>query len=64
VLAAAAALARRTDPEAGLIAVHLVAPAGARLGWPGPYRHIVNSLRRHPAPAVAEAALDLDTGSA
>lgn len=64
VLAAAEALARRTDPAAGQIATRLTAAAGAGLGWPGRYRQIVSTLRRHPDPAVAEAALDLDTGAA
>jgi hypothetical protein len=64
VLVAAKALARRTDPAAGLIAVRLTAAAGARLDWPGPCRQIISMLRRHPDPAVAEAALDLDTGTA
>jgi hypothetical protein len=64
VLAAADALARRTDPAAGLIALRLTAAAGTRLDWPRPYRQIISTLRRHPDPAVAEAALDLDTGMA
>lgn len=64
VLAAAEVLARRTDPAAGLIAVRLTAAAGSRLGWPGPYRRVVGTLRRHPDPAVVEAALNLDTGAA
>jgi hypothetical protein len=64
VLAAAEALARRTDPAAGQIALRLTASTGAALGWPGPYRQVVSTLRRHPDPTVAEAALELDTGTA
>jgi hypothetical protein len=63
VLAAAEALARRADPAAGILAVRVLAASGPRLGWPGPFRLAVKSLRRHPDPAVAEAALDLDTRS-
>jgi hypothetical protein len=64
VHASATTLARRPDPEAGLIALPLVARAGRELGWPTAYRQVVRTLRRHPDPAVAEAALDVDTGAA
>jgi hypothetical protein len=64
VLAAAEALARRTDPAAGQIALRLTASTGAALGWPGSFRQVVSTLRRHPDPTVAEAALELDTGTA
>jgi hypothetical protein len=64
LLAAVEALARRDEPEAGLIAVRLVGTAGTKLGWPGPFRLAVKTLRHHPDPEVAEAALDVNTGSA
>ena len=63
LLAAAEVLARRGEPEAGLIAVRLVEAAGNTLGWPGPFRLAVRTLRHHPDPEVVEAALDLNTGS-
>jgi hypothetical protein len=62
VQAAAAALAARPDAEAGLIAVPLAAAAGRELDWPARCRQIVRMLRNHPDPAVAEAALEVDTG--
>ena len=64
VLAATGALARWPDAEAGLIALRLAAEAGGELDWPASYRRVVRTLRRHPDPAVAEAALDVDTGAA
>ena len=64
LLAAAEALACLDEPEAGLIAVRLLGTAGAKLGWPGPFRLAVKTLRHHPDPEVAEAALDVNTGTA
>ena len=64
VLAGAELLARRPDPETGLIALGLVAAVGRELGWPASCRQVIRTLRRHPDPAVAEAALDVDTGAA
>jgi len=64
VLVAVEALIARDDPDAGLIAAHLAGAAGAELGWPAGYRSAVRALRRHAAPAVVEAALDLDIGAA
>ena len=64
VLTAVEALIARDDPDAGLIAAHLAGAAGAELGWPAGYRSAVRALRRHSAPAVVEAALDLDAGAA
>lgn len=61
VLPALEVLAARPDPAAGVIAVRLAAAAGAERGWPEPYRRVIATLRRHADPAVAEAALDLDT---
>lgn len=60
VLAAAETLARQPDPAAGLIVVRLLATVGVTLGWPGPFRLVVRTLRQHPDPVVAEAALELD----
>ncbi|MEY9863344.1 hypothetical protein ABH935_008994 [Catenulispora sp. GAS73] len=64
VLAAIRALIARDDPEAGLIAVHLVGAVGTELRWPAGCRSAVRALRRHSDPAVVEAALDVDTGAA
>jgi hypothetical protein len=61
VLAAAEALARQPGPAGGLIALRLLAAAGGGLGWPRPFRRVVRTLRAHPDPLVAEAALELDT---
>lgn len=64
ILEAVEALGHCGDVEAGLIAAKLLGAAGVRLRWPGPYRLAVAGLRRHGEAAVAEAALDVDTGSA
>ena len=61
-LAAADALAGRAgDAAAGIIAARVLEAGGAALGWPGPYRLALRALRRHADPAVAEAALAIDT---
>ena len=64
LLTGAEALARRDEPGAGLIALRLLATAGAKPGWPAPYRLAVKTLRHHGDPEVIEAALDVNTGAA
>ncbi|WP_194918131.1 hypothetical protein [Catenulispora rubra] len=64
VLTAIRALIARDDPDAGQIAVRLVGAVGTALRWPEGCRSAVRALRRHSAPAVVEAALDLDIGAA
>jgi hypothetical protein len=54
---AAAALARRPDTAAGLLAVALVAAVGAQSGWPAQWREHLRALRRHPDAEVRHAAL-------
>jgi hypothetical protein len=54
---AAAALARRPDAAAGLLAVALVGAVGAESGWPAPWREHLRALRRHPDAEVRHAAV-------
>lgn len=44
------------DPAEALLAVGIASVAGARVGWPRPWRELVTALRDHPDPDVRERA--------
>ncbi|MFD0573245.1 hypothetical protein ACFQ0T_33455 [Kitasatospora gansuensis] len=47
----------------GLLAVGLLVGLGPQLGWPAEWRAVLRTLRRHPAPDVRDAALDVLTAA-
>jgi uncharacterized protein YjeT (DUF2065 family) len=63
LLARATTMAFRADSAAGLVAARL-AGAGRELGWPQPWRRVVEALRAHPAADVRDAGYAITMATA